>query len=138
MKKHTHVGVYAVIKRDEKILFIKKARGPYTGKWDLPGGGFEFGENPAETLHREMLEETGRTITKFNLLNVLSHTEMYKNSNNKDETVHHIGIIYSVEIDTHKNKLKTQGDGEDSLGAKWLNISSLNKDTLSPFAKKNI
>ena len=137
MKKHTHIGVYAVIKKHEKMLLIKKARGPYTGKWDLPGGGFEFGETPTETLNREVMEETGLTIAKYTLLNVLSHTEAYKNSNNEGETVHHIGIIYRVEIDEFNNFLKTDGDGEDSHGAKWLEISSLNKDNLSPFAFQN-
>ena len=136
MKQHTHIGVYAVIKEGNKMLFIKKARGPYIGKWDLPGGGFEFGETPLETLHREVVEETGLTIDKFNLLNVFSHTETYKNSNSEEETVHHIGIIYNVEV--NKDKLKTHGDGEDSLGAKWLDVQSINKNMLSPFALKNI
>ena len=138
MKKHTHTGVYAVIKKHKKLLLIKKARGTYTGKWDLPGSSFEFSETPTETLHREVIEETGQTIAKYNLLNVLSHTETYKNSNNKDEIVHHIGIIYRVKIDENNNILKSYGDGEDSLSAKWLEISSLNKNNLSSFAFQNI
>ena len=64
MKNSTHVGVYALTEKEGSMLFIKKARGPYTGKWDLPGGGFELGESPLEALHREFTEETGLTISK--------------------------------------------------------------------------
>ena len=97
MKHHTHIGVYALAKKESKMLFIKKSRGPYTGKWDIPGGGFEFGETPLETLHREFDEETGLAISKSKLLDVLSHTAIYKDENQKMETVHHIGILYSIE-----------------------------------------
>ena len=34
--RHTHLGVYAAIRRDGRFLLIKKTRGPYTGMFDLP------------------------------------------------------------------------------------------------------
>ena len=35
----THIGAYGILIRDGKIALIKKARGGYKGKYDLPGGG---------------------------------------------------------------------------------------------------
>lgn len=128
MKQHTHIGVYALAKKGNSVLFIEKSRGPYTGKWDLPGGSFEFGESP---------EETGHTVLRHQLLNVLSHTVTYKKANGEKETVHHIGILYSVEIDSNSEKLKDFSDGEDSLGAKWLSISYINESDFSPFASQS-
>lgn len=32
------------------------------GKWELPGGGIDFGEEPEEALQREIKEETGLNI----------------------------------------------------------------------------
>ena len=61
----THFGVYGIFKEDKKILLIKKARGPYTGLYDLPGGSQEAGESFEETLKREFLEETGLTLKSF-------------------------------------------------------------------------
>ena len=39
--KKNHIGAYGIIIRDEKIALIKKARGGYKGKLDLPGGGID-------------------------------------------------------------------------------------------------
>ncbi|MGZ9583503.1 NUDIX domain-containing protein [Paenibacillus marinisediminis] len=61
MQKYTHLGIYGVLIRDGKILLIQKGRGPHKGKWDLPGGTVEFGEEPYQTLLREFEEETGIT-----------------------------------------------------------------------------
>ena len=59
-----HFGVYGSIIKDDKILLIKKARGPYTGMYDLPGGSQEKGESHADTLKREIKEETGCDVIK--------------------------------------------------------------------------
>ena len=138
MDKYTYIGVYALIKKDDKILLIKKSRGPYMGKLDLPGGGFEFGEPPLETLHREIKEETGLTVLEAKLLDVTSQNTTYINTKGEERTIHHIGIIYSVEIDSNDNPLKDSADGEDSLGAEWVEISSLKREDLSPFAGQGI
>ena len=137
MKNKTHIGVYAVAIKENKLLLIKKARGPYTGQWDLPGGKFEFGETPLETLNREVKEETGLTISQSKLFKAASNTVTYTELS-KEKTLHHIGIIYLIEIKTNEDILKTTTDGEDSLGAQWLNISDINKDKLSPFAKQSL
>jgi len=137
MKQHKHLGVYALAIRNGEILLIKKARGPYTGQWDLPGGKLEFGEKPLEGLAREMMEETGLSFKNNELLDVLSNTVIYKLSDGEEEEMYHIGIIYKV-ILTTQDTLKTSGDGEDSNGAKWLKISDIIETNLSPFAKQSI
>lgn len=43
--KKTHIGAYGIIIRNDKIALVRKARGGYKGKLDLPGGGIEFAEN---------------------------------------------------------------------------------------------
>jgi 8-oxo-dGTP pyrophosphatase MutT (NUDIX family) len=52
-----------VLCRDEagRILLTRfvQAGNPDSGKWTMPGGGMEWGEEPAETAARELEEETG-------------------------------------------------------------------------------
>lgn len=133
MQQHKHIGVYAFIVMNDSVLLIKKARGPYIGKLDLPGGSLEFGEKPLEGLARELKEETGLAIKNQKLLDFLSHTVIYKD-NNEDLQMYHLGIIYEVEISS-TDTLKSTGDGQDSNGAVWVTIADINHENLSPFAK---
>ncbi len=133
MRQQRHIGVYAFILHGDLILLIKKSRGPYRGKWDLPGGGLEFGESASDGLVREVLEETGLKIKKYDLQNVLTHTTISENSDGEQEELYHIGIIYSVALHATGEKLKTGPDGQDSEGARWLKLSEIDERNASPF-----
>ena len=127
----THVGAYGVIIKDNKIILVKKARGGYKGKLDLPGGGIEHTELPEEALKREIMEEAGINITNYKLLDVVATNIKWEMEPNLWEDLHHIGILYTV--DTNELLLKNEADGLDSNGANWYNITELNKKELSPF-----
>ena len=45
--------------RNGRILVVKRNIEPGIGKWSLPGGFIEQGENPEEACLRELKEETG-------------------------------------------------------------------------------
>lgn len=128
----THVGAYGILIRNDKIALIKKARGGYKGKYDLPGGGIEHTEPPIETLHREIMEEIGGTVIEEKLLDVTSTNIKWQMSEDKIEDLHHIGILYVITI--QEENLKIEADGLDSEGAVWLPIIQLKEELLSPFA----
>ncbi len=127
----THVGAYGVIIKDNKIILVKKARGGYKGKLDLPGGGMEHTELPEEALKREIMEEAGINIANYKLLDVVATNIKWEMEPNLWEDLHHLGILYTV--DTNEYLLKNEADGLDSNGANWYNIAELNKKELSPF-----
>ena len=127
----THVGYYWVIIHDGKIALIKKARGGYKGLYDLPGGGIEHDETPVETLHRELMEEIGVSIVKAELLDAVSKTFKWDVNDKLIQDLHHIGILYTVEIEG--NELKTDADGLDSLGGEWKDIDKVKEEAVSPF-----
>lgn len=55
-----HCGVYGIwLNARGRAVLIRKARGPYLGLLDLPGGTAAPGEGPEETLRRELIEECG-------------------------------------------------------------------------------
>lgn len=65
MKIKHHFGVYGVCLQEGKLLCIEKTRVPYQHRFDLPGGSQELGEGLTETLKREVLEETGYTLSRY-------------------------------------------------------------------------
>lgn len=130
--KKTHVGAYGIIIQDDKIALIKKARGGYKGKLDLPGGGIEHNEKPDETLRREIMEEVGIEVDGYSLLDVTATNITWQMEDDLWEDLHHIGILYQVSVSNLN--LKSDADGLDSEGADWYKIEDLSLDRLSPFA----
>ena len=128
----THFGVYGTAIKDNKILLIKKARGPYTGLYDLPGGSQEQNETYLETLEREIMEETGCKLLK-------AENERFKSVIFSDFTpqseekgiLHHNAVLYDVELTGFAH---TTRDGLDSNGAVWVDVQTLNSENATPYA----
>jgi 8-oxo-dGTP diphosphatase len=62
-----YLAVSAAILRDGKFLLVRRARPPANGLYSLPGGVVEAGETLVEAVMREIMEETGLTITPVRL-----------------------------------------------------------------------
>ncbi len=135
MKQFKHLGAYGLIIKDGKIVLIKKVGGPYNGKLDLPGGTIEWGETPEQTLIRELNEEVGIDVIKYELFdaNSIIFEWMHKE---ELERGHHLGIFYKV-LDYNNELLediKIDEKNDDSLGAKFYEINKLKKSELSDIA----
>jgi ADP-ribose pyrophosphatase YjhB (NUDIX family) len=52
-------AVIAVVVRRGRVLLTRRARPPYAGTWDAPGGFLESDETPEQGLRRELREELG-------------------------------------------------------------------------------
>jgi putative (di)nucleoside polyphosphate hydrolase len=65
--RHFRAGVVAVVERsDGAILAFERVDAP--GSWQLPQGGIEVGEEPEDTVWRELKEETGLTRSDVELI----------------------------------------------------------------------
>ena len=84
------VAVAALIERDGQVLLVRRANDPQRGKWTLPAGFVDAGEDPLQALERECLEETGLEVHVQNLLDVLYGLEHPRGA--------HIIIFYHAEI----------------------------------------
>ncbi len=59
MSAPPQVCVGAIVVDDDRLLLIRRGRGPAAGDWSIPGGRVEPGELLAEAVVRELSEETG-------------------------------------------------------------------------------
>ena len=129
--KSTHVGAYGFIIKDDMVALIKKARGGYKGKLDIPGGGIEHDETPEEALKRELMEEAGVTVSNYELITATSKTFKWQMFEDTIEDLHHIGILYKVDV--LEDVVKEEADGIESNGCNFYKISELDKEQLTPF-----
>lgn len=134
MIKTSHFGIYGIICKNGMLALIKKARGPYAGYLDLPGGKPEYGETPLETLAREIAEETGIWVKKAQLLDAMSTVVTYCEYG-LEKQVHHTAILYYV-TEYDDTVMIPVMESEDSLGAAYYALKELEYYTLSPFAQK--
>lgn len=133
MHIHSHFGVYAVILSEDckSILLIQKARGPYTGLLDLPGGSLEIDELLEDGLKREVKEETSCIIVDLKQIGCFSIKYEYNQDTPEKKLLRHIGVLYHANI---MGNPSAASDGEDSNGSKWFEIENLDKNLITPFA----
>ncbi|MFC4587461.1 NUDIX hydrolase [Sphaerisporangium corydalis] len=55
--------VGGIVLGEERLLLVLRGHPPGEGLWSLPGGRVEPGESDVAALEREMLEETGLSVT---------------------------------------------------------------------------
>lgn len=106
------VRVAGVCLRDDHVLLHT---GEGTDFWSLPGGRCEMGESSAETLRREMEEETGLHVTVGDLLWVMEN--FYTD---KGKSFHEIGFYYRMELPSSTPSPNQQLEFTGMEGAHYL------------------
>lgn len=133
MASFNHFGVYGICQRDGRLLVIHKGRGPYSGRYDLPGGRLEAGEALVDGLIREFIEETGYTVKVQQNLGTFDFFIRY----NEDHftQMHHLAALYQVELTDEEEPVAISVfEEQDSRGAEWVDITRINLDSASPLA----
>ena len=69
------VGVGVMVTREGRILLVRRAMNPEKGKWSIPAGFLDYGEDPVVTAEREVLEETNLHVSITGLVDVYYNQE---------------------------------------------------------------
>ena len=129
-----HIGVYGVYIKDNKLLCIRKERGPYKNRFDLPGGSQKEYESLTETLVREFQEETGYQIGNYSNWRAY---DVFVGEINR--TVHHIMVFYDVDVNLNEQGAvleKLEDELNDSSGLYWIDLKELDISNASPLILK--
>jgi len=76
------VTIKGLCVRDGKLLLIRESESLSGQKWELPGGGLDFGEDIVTGFRREIEEEMGLTVTKMSKAPIYTWTWKYENRRN--------------------------------------------------------
>ncbi|MEK3916195.1 NUDIX hydrolase [Paenibacillus sp. FSL H7-0331] len=130
---YRHIGVYGISVDNERLLVIRKILGPYTGKFDLPGGRLETMESLELAVKREFREETGHTIKELKSIGVSDFFVLWTLKNNTVEHLHHIAVLYEASVDSWEQVSSVEAfEEQDSKGALWMSLTNVNLDNSSP------
>jgi ADP-ribose pyrophosphatase YjhB (NUDIX family) len=98
----TRVAAYALCTDRDAILLCRIAPGSTTsddGFWTLPGGGLDFGEQPAAAALRELDEETGLLGEVIGLAGVDSWSKRFLDpEDGVTKHMHGVRVIYHVQV----------------------------------------
>ncbi len=64
------VAAIVLIEQDGRVLLTRRAWNPAKGKWTLPGGFVDCGEDPRDAVVRECREETGLQVEVTSLFDL--------------------------------------------------------------------
>ncbi|MDJ0633350.1 MAG: NUDIX hydrolase [Xenococcaceae cyanobacterium MO_188.B29] len=87
--RHPVTGITLIpVMPDGKIVLVQRKD---SGKWGLPGGMVDWGEDIPNTAYRELIEETGLELVKIRrLVGVYSAPD-------RDPRIHSISVLIEVE-----------------------------------------
>lgn len=109
------MAAYAICVSDGHILL---ARSPAPGggfEWVLPGGGMEHGEDPYDTVVREVEEETGYLVEPTGLLGIDSSHRVFPDDPGGSVDHHGVRLVYEARITG--GELCNEVDGSTDMAA---------------------
>jgi ADP-ribose pyrophosphatase YjhB (NUDIX family) len=122
------VAAYALALREgasgqQVLLTRNSARGPHPGQWTLPGGGIDHGEEPQQTVVREVREETGLACTVGGVLHVGStHFEGTAPSGRRED-FHALQVVYEAAVGDDEPRVVEVGGTTDAVA--WVPLSEV-------------
>ena len=93
------VTVKGLCVKDGKVLLVRESAKTLSGKWEMPGGGLDFGEDINEGFKREVFEEMGSRVSKMSEKPVYIWTHKYESNHREIGWYYALVLAYQVEFE---------------------------------------
>lgn len=103
------VAAAALVERGGKVLLVRRVNVPEQGKWSLPAGFVDGGEDPRRAAERECREETGLEVRTGELVEVVYGAEHPAGAS--------IVLVYQAEIVAGEVEAQDDADAAQFFGA---------------------
>ncbi|MEU3598244.1 NUDIX domain-containing protein [Streptomyces sp. NPDC006798] len=124
------LAAYAVCVTDGRVLLARHVA-PTGDTWTLPGGRVEHGEDPFDTVIREVAEETGCTAVVERLLGVDSRIIPAAERRVPGSPEHqNVGIFYQVRITGGRLRPEPNGETAESVWTPFADVPGLRRSSL--------
>jgi 8-oxo-dGTP diphosphatase len=127
--KVQRVGAYALVSEARRLLLTRYAG---SGRWSLPGGGIDHGEQPQEALHREVHEETGLSLGDVRPADVDSVHFTGHAPDGALEDFHAVRIVYRGKVRSGVEPAVVEADGSSDAAA-WVRLDELHRYPVTGF-----
>lgn len=118
------LAAYGIVRSSRGILATEFSRRTHVpGQWGLPGGGIEPGEDPAETVRREVWEETGQVVRVRGIVDLQSDHWVGRAPNGIAEDFHAVRLVFVADCDDPTDPVVHDVGGTTS-DARWVPVES--------------
>ncbi len=131
--KYALVAVGAVLIKDNNILLVKRGYPPGKGKWSIPGGVIEAGEDIYSAAVRELNEEAGINAEPLGVIWI--YNNIVRDESGKVQ-YHYVILDILFDSNSMKGVLRAGGDAVDIA---WVPIDeAMSRSDVSSTVKKLI
>ena len=118
------LSVRAIINEDGKALLLKRNNGrpSILGKYELPGGKLELGEQPEDALRRYLHDDAGLHVQSSKLFDAVTYID------HDDASVQYGVIVYLVTLTRQRHPMKLSGN---YARYKWQSMLSIQQSELT-------
>ena len=107
------VAAGAVVVADGALLMVRRRNAPGTGRWSIPGGRVERGEQLRAAVAREVREETGLEVIVGDLAGWVERF---------DDDVHYVILDFFA---GPVERQRTLTPGDDATDARWIPLAEV-------------
>lgn len=117
------LAAYAVVRSARGLLATEySARTAVAGRWGMPGGGIDPGEEPTDTVLREVVEETSQRVTLSSLQAVQTSHWVGRSPSGVVEDFHAVRLVYLGDCPDPTEPVVVDSEGT-TASARWVPLA---------------